>query len=72
MSSAGRILDAEIINNIFSIYIYYMLSANLLSNIHMLIYPDLYVKTTYLNFSQRLLLQGMRISCADTRREQPD
>ena len=30
------------------------LSANLLSYIHMLIYPDLYVKTTYLNFSQRL------------------
>ena len=30
------------------------LSANLLSNTHMLIYPDLCVKTTYLNFSQRL------------------
>ena len=31
------------------------LSANLLSNIHTLINPDLYVKRTYLNFSQRLL-----------------
>ena len=30
------------------------LSANLLSNIHTLINPDLYVKTTYLNFSQRI------------------
>ena len=34
----------------------------LVSNIHMLIYPDLYVKTTYLNFSQRLLLQGYQVS----------
>ncbi len=30
------------------------LSANLLSNIQTLINPDLYVKTTYLNFSQHL------------------
>ena len=30
------------------------LSANLLSDIHMLINPNLYVKTTYLNLSQRL------------------
>ncbi len=43
-------------NKIFQYIFNICLSANLLSNIRMLIYPDLYVKTTYLNFSQRLLM----------------